>query len=318
MSRLRHPVRAIREPFGKAGLTVAICALVLAMVGGAYAAGALSGKQKKEVEKIAKKFAGKPGATGAAGANGTNGTNGKDGAPGTAGIPGTPGKNGTDGEDGEPGEPGEPGANGKSVLHGTGAPSAGTGNEGEFYLDTATDELYGPKVGTNWGSGTKLKGEKGEDGSPWTLGGTLPASTEPGCPCTETGTWGFPKVAKDVAASGTITVPVASFTIPLAAPLGAGQVHYINQAGKEINNEAEEVDPSIAGACLGSAASPSAEPGNLCIYVASENVVLTAPFYIQPPGGGGEGAGTAGAVQTFIVTEGALSTAQGTWAVTAE
>src|SRR3977135_3938804 len=81
----------LKEPFGKAGLTVAICALVLAMVGGAYAAGALSGKQKKEVEKIAKKFAGKPGAAGLAGpvgANGTNGTAGKEGAPGAPGKDG--------------------------------------------------------------------------------------------------------------------------------------------------------------------------------------------------------------------------------------
>jgi len=51
MQRLRHPVRAIREPFGKAGLIVAIFALVMAMVGGAYAAGKLTSGQKKEVEK---------------------------------------------------------------------------------------------------------------------------------------------------------------------------------------------------------------------------------------------------------------------------
>jgi hypothetical protein len=93
--RLRHPIRAIREPFGKAGLTVAICALVLAMVGGAYAAGALSGKQKKEVEKIAKKYAGKTGSAGSqgpagpAGAKGDTGTNGKDGTNGTNGKEGT-------------------------------------------------------------------------------------------------------------------------------------------------------------------------------------------------------------------------------------
>jgi hypothetical protein len=91
--------RRLTEPFGKAGLTVAICALVLAMVGGAYAAGALSGKQKKEVEKIAKKFAGKPGATGPAGAAGTNGTNG---TPGAAGKNGTPGKEGPEGPEGSP------------------------------------------------------------------------------------------------------------------------------------------------------------------------------------------------------------------------
>jgi hypothetical protein len=81
--------RRLKEPFGKAGLTVAMLALVVAMAGGAYAAtgggngkaataskakskksknknsnAGLSGKQKKEVKKIAKQevetFAGKP------------------------------------------------------------------------------------------------------------------------------------------------------------------------------------------------------------------------------------------------------------------
>jgi hypothetical protein len=85
MQRLKHPIRSIREPFGKAGLTVAILALVLAMVGGAWAAAGLTGKQKKQVIKIAKKYAGKPGAVGANGTNGTNGTEGKEGKEGAKG-----------------------------------------------------------------------------------------------------------------------------------------------------------------------------------------------------------------------------------------
>jgi hypothetical protein len=88
MSRLRHPIRQLKEPFGKAGLTVAILALVLALVGGAYAAGGLTKSQEKQVTKIAKKYAGKPGAAGAPGAAGTNGTNGKDGTNGTSGTNG--------------------------------------------------------------------------------------------------------------------------------------------------------------------------------------------------------------------------------------
>jgi Collagen triple helix repeat (20 copies) len=100
MSSLRHPIRSLKEPFGKAGLMVAILALVLAMVGGAWAAAGLTGKQKKEVTKIAKKYAGKPGPAGpqglpgpqgAPGAPGTNGTNGQDGAPGAEGPEGPPG-----------------------------------------------------------------------------------------------------------------------------------------------------------------------------------------------------------------------------------
>ena len=108
-SRLRHPIRSLKEPFGKAGLTVAILALVLAMVGGAYAAGALSGKQKKEVEKIAKKYAGKTGSAGSqgpagpAGAKGDTGTNGKDGTNGTNGTNGKEGPEGKQGKDGTTG-----------------------------------------------------------------------------------------------------------------------------------------------------------------------------------------------------------------------
>jgi hypothetical protein len=98
MSRLRHPVRAIREPFGTAGLIIACVALIAALAGGAYAAsGGLSAKQKKEVKKIAKQFAGKPGAPGAAGPAGAKGDAGAAGATGKDGTSGTNGTNGTNG-----------------------------------------------------------------------------------------------------------------------------------------------------------------------------------------------------------------------------
>jgi hypothetical protein len=83
MSRIKHPVRAIREPFGTAGLVVAVIALVLALTGAAFAAAGLTGKQKKEVTKIAKKYAGKPGAQGPAGAAGPAGPTGPAGKNGT-------------------------------------------------------------------------------------------------------------------------------------------------------------------------------------------------------------------------------------------
>ncbi len=145
MKRLRHPVRAIREPFGKAGLTVAILALVLAMVGGAWAAAGLTGKQKKQVIKIAKKYAGKPGAAGPAGTAGTNGTNGKDGTNGS------------------------PGAAGKSVA-------VTKIEEGE----AECEERGGAEVKQEGaGSGTEVC--NGAEGSPWTELGTLPSKkTETG------------------------------------------------------------------------------------------------------------------------------------------
>jgi hypothetical protein len=97
MSSLKHPIRAIREPFGTAGLIVALIALVAALGGSALAAGgALTGKQKKEVEKIAKKYAGKPGVAGAAGPAGTAG------GTGPAGTAGKTGKEGPEGKEGAP------------------------------------------------------------------------------------------------------------------------------------------------------------------------------------------------------------------------
>jgi hypothetical protein len=155
MKRLRHPVRAIREPFGTAGLVVACVALILALTGAAYAAGALTGKQKKEVEKIAKKFAGKPGAAGAqgpAGPQGPAGAAGKDGAAGAnggvgpAGPTGPTGAKGAAGAAGAVGEIGPTGATGPTGTFGGPLPEGATEtgywgfkNEGFHMIETEVE-----------------------------------------------------------------------------------------------------------------------------------------------------------------------------------
>ncbi|HEY0277389.1 MAG TPA: hypothetical protein VGC32_03880 [Solirubrobacterales bacterium] len=101
----------IHEKLGTAGFAISIVALVAALSGGAYAAsGGLSGKQKKEVTKIAqteaKKFAGKQGSPGSAGPQGPAGSPGKEGAAGATGLPGTPGGSGAPGGPGERGPAG--------------------------------------------------------------------------------------------------------------------------------------------------------------------------------------------------------------------
>ena len=177
MKRLRHPVRAIREPFGTAGLIVALVALVAALGGTALAAkGALTGKQKKEVEKIAKKYAGKPGAPGATG---------------PAGAAGAAGKNGTDGTNGTNGSNG---ADGKSVevteIH-TGEPDCA--------------ELGGAMVTPEEGEGVEVcNGAEGSEGSPWTHLGVLPSGQS------EKGAWGA-----SIGAAEYTPAPI-SFNIPLA------------------------------------------------------------------------------------------------------
>jgi len=53
---------------------------------------------------------------------------------------------------------------GAQLLHGEGVPSAGTGSVDDFYLDTATLRLYGPKSAGGWGSGVLITGTAGVDG----------------------------------------------------------------------------------------------------------------------------------------------------------
>ncbi|HRK41195.1 MAG TPA: hypothetical protein PLN95_03910, partial [Candidatus Saccharibacteria bacterium] len=53
---------------------------------------------------------------------------------------------------------------GAILLTGTTAPSAGLGNDGDVYLDTQADAIYGPKTGGSWGSGTSMVGAEGPEG----------------------------------------------------------------------------------------------------------------------------------------------------------
>jgi hypothetical protein len=208
MNRLRHPVRAIREPFGTAGLVVACIALIAALGGTAFAAkGALTGKQKKEVEKIAKKFAGKPGAAGAqgpAGPQGPVGANGKDGANGS------PGATGPTGPTGKTGPTGVAGAEGSSVevIPTAGGPSEACEGTGGVVVEVE-------------GSGTEnpvCNGEQGPEGALGTAGVTLPPGVD------EKGGWSLE------GSGGEIARTAISFPIPLAEPLEGSSIHVFGEA----------------------------------------------------------------------------------------
>lgn len=71
------------------------------------------------------------------------------GPQGTAGTNGTNGTNGTDG---------------KTVRSGSGAPSGGLGVDGDFYIDTTANTIYGPKTAGAWGSPTSIVGPTGATG----------------------------------------------------------------------------------------------------------------------------------------------------------
>lgn len=90
---------------------------------------------------------------GPAGATGTTGATGSQGPAGVAGATGGQGPAGSVGATGSAGPQGPTGATGPagtSLQNGSGAPTAGTGNDGDFYVDTANNILYGPKAASAW------------------------------------------------------------------------------------------------------------------------------------------------------------------------
>jgi hypothetical protein len=266
--------RRLREPFGKAGLTVAVIALVFAMLGGAYAAGKLTSKQKKEVEKIAKKFQG----TGPAGAQGSAGANGKDGA---AGEKGATGPAGPQGPAGPAGSAGPAGADGKSVVSETVFPgpteACGEAGGAEYEIEESAQPA------TLICSGEEgPQGPAGPEGVCSTANCTLPPGT------IETGTFAFTRSVETVGGetigdSTIIEVPI-SFSVPLAAsieefeePLGVhihlpGDANY-HESCEEGGGELTNPKPTNSG--------------DVCIYSASEGthlIGIVAPGSIVPTG----------------------------------
>lgn len=70
---------------------------------------------------------------------------------------------------------GIPGTDGRSLLNGIGVPASGVGNLGDFYIDTVGFEVYGPKSGSGWGTGTSIVGPIGPTGPQGPTGNTGPS-----------------------------------------------------------------------------------------------------------------------------------------------
>src|SRR5665811_1077143 len=203
-------MQRLKEPFGKAGLIVAVVALVFAMLGGAYAAngsgdatasaknrgGNVGNLIKREAQKFSKRFSqrfsrrfavpGPVGPRGFPGFPGPEGPKGDDGDDGDKGDTGT-------GKEGKEGKEGKQGPQGDSVVVGS---FTGVEEEEGEVLDSEGN----PIEPCNGNGGTEVEvegsgeveyvcnGEPGEEGSPWTELGTLPEGE------TLTGTYGPPEV----------------------------------------------------------------------------------------------------------------------------
>ena len=72
---------------------------------------------------------------------------------------------------GATGAAGAAGADGKTVLNGAVDPTT-EGVDGDFYINTASNEIFGPKTAGVWGTGTSLVGPTGATGA---TGATGPA-----------------------------------------------------------------------------------------------------------------------------------------------
>lgn len=280
-------LQKLRDKIGTAGLIVGTVALIAALTGGAYAAsGGLTGKQKKQVEGIAKKYAGKPGATGAPG------------VPGPIGPQGAQGTKGAQGGQGVEGPKGEDGADGLSVLVTQADGVTQCAGVGGAVVEVES------KPGTAKPVCNGAEGPEGPEGSPWMLGGTLPSGK------TETGSWAFSAPSDETE----IRVPI-SFNIPLPGALfdGSELVHF---SGESI----------FGNFCHSGASTPSADPGHLCVYQttpppsnASVLSIISPTENPLEPLSGIRSAGRTGAVLYFEneAEEGELARGAGTWAVTA-
>lgn len=146
---------------------------------------------------------GPKGATGDQGPTGPQGDPGATGATGPAGPQGDPGPTGATGATGDQGPKGDPGT---SVLNGCVPPTDDLGNDGDFYLDTATSVLYGPKASGAWpATGTSLVGPAGPTGPQGATGPTGPAG---GTFAPEYGQWSSTQTQGGTAFAGGAIIPL--------------------------------------------------------------------------------------------------------------
>ncbi len=291
MHRLRHPVRAIREPFGTAGLILACVALIAALGGSAWAAAKLNSTQKKEVEKIAKKFAGKPGAPGASGANGTSGGSGAKG------------------------EPGQPGKDGKSVTLGSasGAECASGGVTVEVEGSAASKKHV-----CNGQTGFTETLPEGETETGVFTTGFLREEAKATAPISFTIPLEVPLGNEEVHYVSTLLQE---------GKFGSGAGELCAGLSGTALSACEQNFESVLDACPGSAEEPDAAIGNLCVYqggtfLPGEGSELSFVGIVPPTVGiptteiSAQGADKAGALAGFSFS-GAVGQLNGTWAVTA-
>ena len=121
--------------------------------------------------------AGPQGPAGNDGAVGPTGPRGPIGSTGPAGPQGATGPQGPIGLTGPAGSNGTSGLDGKTVLNGNSNPTS-QGVDGDFYINTSTSMLFGPKANGSWPTGISLVGPQGPAGQTGQTGPAGPAGIQ--------------------------------------------------------------------------------------------------------------------------------------------
>ena len=137
------------------------------------------------------------------------------GATGATGATGPAGPTGATGATGSTGATGAAGADGNTVLYGTSDPTSGVGVNGNFYINTTTSMIFGPKLGS-WPAGTSLIGPTGPAGPTGATGATGPTGPMGGS---------FPDAPSDGTTYGRNNAAWAAIS-PSAFPAGTVMVFY--------------------------------------------------------------------------------------------
>ncbi|MEI7743558.1 MAG: hypothetical protein WCK58_07390 [Chloroflexota bacterium] len=113
------------------------------------------------------------------------------------------------------------GNDGATILSGPSYPGPDVGAEGDFYLQTIGNTLYGPKTGSNWGWGTTLAGMPGVPGAPGAQG-------PQGATGLSTGRFGFSLSTVDTAGD------VGQFASIAIGADGLGLISYYDAGAKSL------------------------------------------------------------------------------------
>lgn len=266
---------------------------------------------------------GSQGSTGLTGATGSQGLQGPIGPTGLTGATGSQGLTGSTGPQGVAGTNGTNGLDGKTVLNGTTDPGVGAGVDGDFYINTTSSLIFGPKTAGTWPNGITLVGSNGATGAagPQGAAGATGLAGLQG-PMGLTGATGPQGVAGTSGTQGADGKTVHNGTVDPDGTVGVDGDFYVNTVTNMF------FGPKIlstwpTGIKLGLTTPTLYKPANFnasaswqygLSTVATNVTVLTSGNYTVPSGvyfitieaigGGGGGAGAACSIYDYCSTSG--------------